>query len=101
MEIFSSRETIKSTHPDGNQDIAALLSIKRTQSRCTIKAINQYRLRRNFEDFVEKIERIRAKSDDLLVSSDVTSLFISVPVDEALEELRNCLQQRVLDQELV
>lgn len=55
-----------------------------------LPAINSLSVKNSYE-FAEKISDVKIKDDEIMVSFDVTSLFPSVPVEEALDSLKEHL----------
>jgi hypothetical protein len=49
---------------------------------------------KNSIDFIEKVKDTTVADDEILVSFDVVSLFPSIPIDEALQNMNDWLVQR-------
>jgi hypothetical protein len=56
---------------------------------------------KNSIDFIEKVKDITVADDEILVSFDVVSLFPSIPIDEALQNMNDWLVQRRIDHQRI
>jgi hypothetical protein len=56
---------------------------------------------KNSVDFIEKLKETRVKDEEILVSFDVISLFPSIPIDEALQNMNDWLVERRIDHQKI